>query len=296
MTKPFSLEELIARIRAILRRAGGPGETGGWGRRPGAGPGRPTGPAAAGPVPLSPTEFKLLHYLMVNAGRVVSKAQILDHVWSYDFGGDLSIVESYISYLRRKLDTHRARPLIHTVRGIGTCCAGRRTGAVPRSAAGWTAGCGARGGRGCVAARPGLLGGRRVPRSRCGHRLLALTWCLCAGPAGQRPLGARRPQAHSSPAPDAPSMAVRRPAGPLRRRRPGTDPSSARLPSYSCSTWKTDGSVAAVLRNRRGRPRPRLAELTAVAPAGPPSPSPATARPWRALAGARRARRRHPPL
>ncbi|WP_234337383.1 response regulator transcription factor [Kitasatospora phosalacinea] len=122
VTKPFSLEELIARIRAILRRAGGPADDG-----------RlvvadltldPTahevtrGGAA---VSLSPTEFKLLHYLMANVGRVVSKAQILDHVWAYDFGGDLSIVESYISYLRRKLDSGPVHgpKLIHTVRGIG---------------------------------------------------------------------------------------------------------------------------------------------------------------------------------
>ena len=70
-------------------------------------------------VPLSPTEFNLLRYLMVNAGRVLSKAQILDHVWSYDFDGDANIVESYVSYLRRKLDTDGREPLIHTVRGIG---------------------------------------------------------------------------------------------------------------------------------------------------------------------------------
>ena len=69
-------------------------------------------------VQLSPTEFNLLRYLMINAGRVLSKAQILDHVWSYDFDGDANIVESYISYLRRKLDAGRD-PLIHTVRGVG---------------------------------------------------------------------------------------------------------------------------------------------------------------------------------
>src|ERR671910_811055 len=69
-------------------------------------------------VQLSPTEFNLLRYLMVNAGRVLSKSQILDHVWSYDFDGDANIVESYISYLRRKLDDG-GEPLIHTVRGIG---------------------------------------------------------------------------------------------------------------------------------------------------------------------------------
>jgi two-component system OmpR family response regulator len=122
VTKPFSLEEVIARIRAILRRAGGPG-----------GPG-PAGRLAfadieldeeshevrkAGePVALSPTEFKLLRYLLQNSGRVLSKAQILDHVWNYDFGGDANVVESYVSYLRRKVDTTEPR-LLHTVRGVG---------------------------------------------------------------------------------------------------------------------------------------------------------------------------------
>ncbi|MFI6153721.1 response regulator transcription factor [Kitasatospora sp. NPDC051170] len=122
VTKPFSLEELIARIRAILRRAGGPAEDG---RLVVADlaldPVAHEVTRAGTPVALSPTEFKLLHYLMANVGRVVSKAQILDHVWAYDFGGDLSIVESYISYLRRKLDSGPAHgpKLIHTVRGIG---------------------------------------------------------------------------------------------------------------------------------------------------------------------------------
>jgi two-component system, OmpR family, response regulator len=120
VTKPFSLEEVVARIRAVLRRARG------------------TAPAparlraadleldedshqvwrAGRLVQLSPTEFKLLRYLMSNTGRVLSKAQILDHVWNYDFGGDSGIVESYVSYLRRKVDTAEPR-LIHTVRGFG---------------------------------------------------------------------------------------------------------------------------------------------------------------------------------
>ncbi|WP_244178791.1 response regulator transcription factor [Streptomyces rubellomurinus] len=122
VTKPFSLEELIARIRAILRRSGGPAEDG---RLVVADlaldPIAHEVTRAGTPVALSPTEFKLLHYLMSNVGRVVSKSQILDHVWAYDFGGDLSIVESYISYLRRKLDSGPAHgpKLIHTVRGIG---------------------------------------------------------------------------------------------------------------------------------------------------------------------------------
>jgi two-component system OmpR family response regulator len=121
VTKPFSLEELIARIRAVLRRS-----------RDGAQARSPRLRVAdleldddshevwrAGePVHLSPTEFKLLRFLMANAGRVLSKAQILDHVWNYDFNGESAIVESYVSYLRRKVDDVEPR-LIHTVRGVG---------------------------------------------------------------------------------------------------------------------------------------------------------------------------------
>jgi two-component system, OmpR family, response regulator len=118
VTKPFDLEELIARIRAILRRTAG--------HRTGVirvgeltldVEGRQA--ALAGePVRLSPTEFRLLRYLMEHAGRVVSKAQILDGVWRYDFGGDAGIVDTYISYLRRKVDSG-ATKLIHTVHGTG---------------------------------------------------------------------------------------------------------------------------------------------------------------------------------
>ncbi|GAA1734228.1 response regulator transcription factor [Luedemannella helvata] len=120
VTKPFSLEELTARIRAVLRRTIGEQEDTSRltfadlelneetheVRRSGE------------RVLLSPTEFKLLRYLMRNAGRVLSKAQILDHVWQYDFRGDDGIVESYISYLRRKVDNVEPR-LIHTLRGVG---------------------------------------------------------------------------------------------------------------------------------------------------------------------------------
>jgi two-component system OmpR family response regulator len=124
VTKPFSLEEVLARIRAVLRRTSGAAEIGGtnaaklkfadieldddshevW--------------KAGEPVALSPTEFKLLRYLMQNPGRVLSKAQILDHVWHYDFGGEAGVVESYVSYLRKKVDTGEPR-LIHTLRGVG---------------------------------------------------------------------------------------------------------------------------------------------------------------------------------
>ncbi|MEV5414083.1 response regulator transcription factor [Thermopolyspora sp. NPDC052614] len=128
VTKPFSLEEMLARIRAVLRRTRG----------------EHLSPArlqvadlemdeeshqvwrAGKPVRLSPTEFKLLHYFMLNAGRVLSKAQILDHVWNYDFGGDRNVVESYVSYLRRKIDTVDPR-LIHTLRGVGYVLRAPRT-------------------------------------------------------------------------------------------------------------------------------------------------------------------------
>ena len=128
VTKPFGLEEVVARIRAILRRTHAvEGEDDGIVRvadlildedahevyRAGV------------EVDLSPTEFKLLRYLMLNTGRVVSKAQILDHVWEYDWNGDAAIVESYISYLRRKIDQitgsdgEAVTPLIQTRRGVG---------------------------------------------------------------------------------------------------------------------------------------------------------------------------------
>ena len=133
ITKPFSLEEVVARIRAVLRRT-----------HPVEGEAAILQYAdlqlnedsyevhrAGQPVELSPTEFKLLRYLMINSERVVSKMQILDHVWDYNWDGEISIVESYISYLRRKIDspdnlgitdpTEAAAltPLIHTKRGIG---------------------------------------------------------------------------------------------------------------------------------------------------------------------------------
>jgi two-component system OmpR family response regulator len=121
VTKPFSLDEVIARIRAVLRRtASGPTRTSArlsfadielddethqvW--------------KNGTEVALSPTEFKLLRYFLENSGRVLSKAQILDHVWNYDFGGDANVVESYVSYLRRKVDTGDPR-LLHTLRGVG---------------------------------------------------------------------------------------------------------------------------------------------------------------------------------
>ena len=120
VTKPFSLEELVARIRAILRRVGGAPEGTGRLRFEDLEMDEDTHEVwrAGRAVELTPTEFNLLRLLMMNPRRVLSKAQILDHVWNYDFGGDASIVETYISYLRRKLDTVEPH-LIHTVRGVG---------------------------------------------------------------------------------------------------------------------------------------------------------------------------------
>lgn len=122
LTKPFSLEELVARVRAVLRRTT-PSETeqkpvlayadlviDEEGHRV---------TRADQPIHLSPNEFKLLRYLLLNPERVLSKSQILDHVWQYDFDGDAGVVETYISYLRKKVDTQGLRPLIHTVRGFG---------------------------------------------------------------------------------------------------------------------------------------------------------------------------------
>jgi two-component system, OmpR family, response regulator len=120
VTKPFSLEELVARIRSVMRR---------------------TGAAEAEPaklvfedleldddahevtrngsyIQLTAKEYRLLRYLMLNPRRVLTRQQLLEHVWDYDFGGDARVLETYVSYLRRKLDGH-GPPLIHTVRGVG---------------------------------------------------------------------------------------------------------------------------------------------------------------------------------
>lgn len=123
LIKPFSLEELVARVRAVLRRTGGAVEGGRVGAQ--------LSYAdlvldddthevwkAGIAVELSPTEFNLLRYFLQNPGRVLSKRQILEHVWNYDFGGDGNVVESYVSYLRRKIDGGESR-LLQTVRGVG---------------------------------------------------------------------------------------------------------------------------------------------------------------------------------
>jgi two-component system, OmpR family, response regulator len=120
VTKPFSLEELIARVRTILRRTG----------RAEAESSRLVFEdleldedtrevtRAGEHIELTATEYRLLRYLMLNPRRVLTRAQLLDHVWNYDFGGDARVLETYVSYLRKKLDLH-GPPLIHTVRGVG---------------------------------------------------------------------------------------------------------------------------------------------------------------------------------
>ncbi|WP_203669464.1 response regulator transcription factor [Cellulomonas pakistanensis] len=121
VTKPFSLEEVVARLRALLRRAGAVSE-------------REEAVLVVGDlrmdedshevsrggddIRLTATEFELLRYFMRNPKRVLSKAQILDRVWQYDFGGQANIVELYVSYLRRKIDKGRT-PMLHTLRGVG---------------------------------------------------------------------------------------------------------------------------------------------------------------------------------
>jgi len=121
VTKPFSIEELVERVKAVLRRVTG------------AGPGEHKLSFAdleldedtrevwrdGRLIELTPTEYKLLHYMLANARRVLTRDQILEHVWDYTFAGNASVLETYISYLRHKVDAGDAQPLIHTVRGVG---------------------------------------------------------------------------------------------------------------------------------------------------------------------------------
>jgi two-component system OmpR family response regulator len=120
VTKPFSLEELIARIRAVLRRTQGMGSDTERLRFADIEMDEATHEVWRGDraIALTPTEFSLLRFLLANPRRVLSKDQILDHVWNYDFGGESSIVETYVSYLRKKVDIEEPA-LIHTVRGVG---------------------------------------------------------------------------------------------------------------------------------------------------------------------------------
>jgi two-component system OmpR family response regulator len=119
ITKPFSVGEVLARVHAVLRRAQGANERSVL-RYADLEMDQDAHPVRRGErlVELSPTEYRLLRYLLVNAGRVVSKAQILDQVWQYDFGGDAGVVEKFVSNLRRKIDNGE-RPLLHTIRAFG---------------------------------------------------------------------------------------------------------------------------------------------------------------------------------
>jgi two-component system, OmpR family, response regulator len=120
VTKPFSLEELVARIRTILRRSGISDATSSKLVFGDLELDEDTHEVARGerPIDLTATEFRLLRYLMLNPRRVLTRSQLLDHVWNYDFGGDARVLETYISYLRKKIDRN-APALIHTVRGVG---------------------------------------------------------------------------------------------------------------------------------------------------------------------------------
>jgi two-component system, OmpR family, response regulator len=120
MTKPFSLEELVARIRTILRRTGQAAAESGRLQFADLELDEESHEVRRGgePIELTATEFRLLRYLMLNPRRVLTRAQLLDHVWDYDFGGDGRVLETYISYLRKKLDAH-GPSLIRTVRGVG---------------------------------------------------------------------------------------------------------------------------------------------------------------------------------
>jgi two-component system, OmpR family, response regulator len=120
VTKPFSVEELIARIRSILRRVGLERENGSHLAFDDLELDDDTREVnrAGEPIELTDTEYRLLRYLMSHPRLVLTRAQILDHVWEYDFGGDARVLETYVSYLRKKLERHGPR-LIHTIRGVG---------------------------------------------------------------------------------------------------------------------------------------------------------------------------------
>jgi two-component system OmpR family response regulator len=120
MTKPFSLEELVARLRNILRRSGASDPSSSRVQFADLELDEDTREVTRGgrSIELTATEYRLLRYLMLNPRRVMTRAQLLDHVWSYDFGGDGRVLETYISYLRKKVDAQEPS-LIHTVRGVG---------------------------------------------------------------------------------------------------------------------------------------------------------------------------------
>jgi two-component system OmpR family response regulator len=120
VTKPFSLEELVARIRTVLRRSGATEDDSSVLAFADLELNDDTREVSRGgrPIELTATEYRLLRYLMLNPRRVLTRSQLLDHVWDYDFGGDARVLETYISYLRKKVDVEDPA-LIHTVRGVG---------------------------------------------------------------------------------------------------------------------------------------------------------------------------------
>jgi two-component system OmpR family response regulator len=120
VTKPFSLEELIARLRNILRRSGAFDQRSNRLAFADLELDEDTREVSRGgrPIDLTATEYRLMRYLLLNPRRVLTRAQLLDHVWSYDFGGDARVLETYVSYLRKKIDAD-GPSLIHTVRGVG---------------------------------------------------------------------------------------------------------------------------------------------------------------------------------
>src|SRR3954454_13336621 len=120
MTKPFSIEELLARVRTVLRRSGVGDVESNVLRFEDLVLDDDAHEVVRGhsSIELTATEYRLLRYFMLNPRRVLTRVQLLEHVWEYDFGGDARVLETYISYLRKKLDAHGA-PLIHTVRGVG---------------------------------------------------------------------------------------------------------------------------------------------------------------------------------
>ena len=120
VTKPFSVEELVARVQAVLRRSAGGGPSDHRMQFADLTLDEDTREVRRGErlIELTATEYRLLHYLLLNARRVLTRAQILEHVWDYDFAGNASVLETYVSYLRHKVDADEA-PLIHTVRGVG---------------------------------------------------------------------------------------------------------------------------------------------------------------------------------
>ena len=127
VTKPFGIAELMARVRVVLRRHGVAADSEKLALADLEMDDEAHEVRRAGKViELTTTEYRLLRYLLINAGRVLSRSQILDHVWHYDFGGDASVLETYVSYLRRKVDRVKP-PLIQTVRGVGYVLRAPRT-------------------------------------------------------------------------------------------------------------------------------------------------------------------------